>query len=204
MTCQSQDLTIIQGATFEQIVRWETLPLIYKPITAITQAGPVQITATAHGCPDGWRAAVVSAGGMRQINATHWPLTDVDFHKVTVNDSANITFNDTNSGSYTAYTTGGSLVFYTPTTLTGFTAALTVVASQGSSAALGTYTSGAPDNSIVIDTANFLSTITLPSSVTQLLPTTWGTTSAWYYLEFTDGSGNVTQLLSGNITVVGA
>ena len=49
------DLSIIQGDTFSQIIRWETEPIVYSPITGITQAAPAVITATSHGVPNGWR-----------------------------------------------------------------------------------------------------------------------------------------------------
>ena len=37
MTCADQDLTIKQGKTFSKVIRWESAPLVYKAITAITK-----------------------------------------------------------------------------------------------------------------------------------------------------------------------
>ncbi|MBK8773002.1 MAG: hypothetical protein IPM06_21575 [Rhizobiales bacterium] len=55
------DLKMRQGKTFSLIVRWATLPFVHAAITAITKAAPAVITSSAHGVPDGWRVAVVSA-----------------------------------------------------------------------------------------------------------------------------------------------
>lgn len=199
MSCQTQDLTILQGKTFSRVVRWETLPLVYKTITAITKAGPVAITATGHGMPDGWRAAVQSAGGMRQINAKHTPLIDTDFHQATVPDANTLTFNDTNSGSYTAYTSGGSLVYYSPVDLSGFTARMMIRATVDATATLVSLVSGvaAPLSGITLD--NTLKTITLLISATDTAALTFST--GVYDLELVSSSGVVTQLLSGSVTV---
>lgn len=199
MTCDTQDIEILQGKTFSRIVRWQTPPLVYKPITAITQAGPVAITATGHGMPDGWFAAVVSAGGMRQINAAHWPLIDTDFHQASVTNANTITFNDTNSGSYTAYTTGGSLVYYTPVDLTSYTARMMIRATVDATAVLVSLVSGvaSPLSGITLD--NTLKTITLLISATDTAALTFLT--GVYDLELVSPAGVVTQLLSGNVTV---
>jgi hypothetical protein len=119
-------LSIIKGKTVSQVVRWETEPLVYKTITGITAAGPVAITAIGHGLVDGWRAAVISVNGMRQINAKNWPLRSSDFHKVTRISADVVTFNDVSSESFSAYTSGGSLVYWTPATLAGFTARMQI------------------------------------------------------------------------------
>lgn len=117
-----ESIVIRKGKTFTKAFRWETLPFVYKPITAISRAGPVVITAVAHGLPDGWRASVLSVKGMLQINAQNDPPLDLDYHPVTVAGVDNVSLNDIDSSNYKAYTSGGYLRFYTPVDLTGFTA----------------------------------------------------------------------------------
>jgi len=119
-------LTVVQGNTFSQVVRWETVPFVFKPITDISRSAPVVITAAAHGIPDGWRAAVVSAGGMTKINATHFPVRGSDLKTVTVLSADSVALHDINSTAYTAYTSGGYLVYYTPVSLSGYTARMTI------------------------------------------------------------------------------
>lgn len=194
MTGQTEDLVIQQGKTFQRIVRWETTPLVYKAITAITKAGPVQITAASHGIPAGWRAAVVSAGGMRQINAKNWPLRDSDFHQVTVSDANTVTLNDVNSADYTTYTSGGYLVYYTPVSLSGFTARMQIRATQPAATALDSLTS---PTDIALDDAAKAITITIPAADTAAY--TW--LDGVYDLELVSSGGVVTQLLRGSVTV---
>ena len=67
------NLQIRQGETFQRIIRWETPPFVYKSISAITRAAPARVTAATHGLTTGWRAVVVSANGMEEINAVNTP-----------------------------------------------------------------------------------------------------------------------------------
>lgn len=198
--CQTQDLEILQGKTFQRIIRWETAPFIYKAITAITRAAPVSITATAHGLPDGWRAAVVSAGGMRKINARKSPPIDTDFHQATVTDANTITFNEVSSADYEAYTSSGWLAYYTPVDLAGYTARLQIRATQADTTVLLTLDTSAvsPATGIYLD--NTLKTITLIISATDAAAIDW--LEGVYDLELVSPAGVVTQLLSGAVTVV--
>ena len=192
------DLTIIKGKTFIRTVRWETEPLIYKAITAITKAAPVAITAVGHGLVDGWRAAVVSAGGMRQINAKNWPLRLTDFHKITKTGNDTLTFNDTSSLDYTTYTSGGSLVYYTPSNLSGYTARMMVRATaDAADPALVSLTS--PSGGIVIDNTAKTITITIAATLTAAYTFSEGV----YDLELVSGDATpvVTLLLAGNVFV---
>ena len=122
-----QDLTILQGRTFLQTVNWETTPIVYKPITAITQGAPVSITATGHGVPNGWRVAIVSVGGMVQLNS---PVDSAGqpkvYHQATVVDPNTIQLNDVNSAGFAQYTTGGYVQYNTPVNLTGYTARMSI------------------------------------------------------------------------------
>ena len=192
------DLTIIKGKTFIRTVRWETEPLIYKPITAISKAAPVAITAVGHGMVDGWRAAIVSAGGMRQINAKNWPLRLTDFHKITKTGDDTLTFNDTSSLGYTAYTSGGSLVYYTPSNLSGYAARM-MVRATADAADPALVSLASPSGGIVIDNAAKTITITIAATVTAAYTFDEGV----YDLELVSGDATpvVTLLLAGNVFV---
>ena len=190
------DLEILKGKTFVQIVRWESLPLVYKAITAITKAGPAAITAASHGVPDGWPVAIVSAGGMRQINAKNWPLRGSDFHKTTYVNANSITLNDVNSTDYTTYTSGGYVVYYTPVSLAGYSARLQI---RETAEATGTpLVSLVSPTDITLDDSSKIITTTIAATVTD--DYTWY--AGVYDLELESSGGVVTQLLSGNITAV--
>lgn len=196
MTCPTtQDITIKKGKTFRLVTRWETLPFIYKAISGITQAAPVVITASAHGLPEGWRTAVVSAVGMKEINAKSFPPAEDEFKKATVLTSSTVSLNEVNSADYHAYTSGGYLVYYTPVDLDGYTARLQVRATeQATGAPLLSLTSSA---GITLDNTNKTITITISAADTADLDFATGV----YELEMEDGSGVVDQLLKGTVTV---
>jgi hypothetical protein len=120
------DLIIQQGSTFTQVLRWETPPVIYKPITAISQVAPVLITAPSHGIPKGWRVVVVSAKGMTQINAKNTPPRNTDYNQATVVSADQISLNGINAADFSPYVSGGYLQFNTPTDLTAYTARMSI------------------------------------------------------------------------------
>lgn len=194
MAAKKLDLKIRQGETFLRIIRWETPPFIYKAITAITQSGPVGITATAHTLKSGWRVAVVSAGGMDEINAKHDPPRESEFKQCTVVDPNTVQINTVNSSDYTPYTSGGYLQFYTPVDMASYSARMTVKNKAGGTA-LATFVSPAD---IAIDNTNH--TITLTISATATAGYTWKT--GVYDLEMVSPTSVVTTIFSGNIDIV--
>jgi hypothetical protein len=188
------DIVIQQGKTFNQVVRWESTPIIYKPITGITQAAPVQITATAHGVPAGWRVAVVSVKGMLGINAKNTPPRPSDYHPATVAGANAITLNDVNSADYSPYSSGGYLQYNTPVDMTGFTARMTIKDVVGGTAQ-ETLTSG--NGKIVLD--NTAKTITILLDAATTAAYTW--VKGVYDLEMVSAAGVVTAILTGRVTV---
>lgn len=120
------DLRIVKGYTFVRTFRPGALPYLYMPITGITQAAPARVHCVAHGIPDGWPVAIVSAKGMRQINAESNPPRGDDWKQASVADTDHIDLNAVNSANFSEYTSGGFVQLYTPTDLAGATASLTV------------------------------------------------------------------------------
>ena len=189
------DLVIIKGSTFSRVLRWEAAPLVSTAITAITKAAPAVITSAAHGLVDGWRAAIVSAGGMRQINAKNYPPRTLDFHKVTYIGATQVSMNDVNSTNYSAYTSGGFLVSYTPVSLSGFTARMMIrLTAETADPALVSLVS---PGDIVLDDTYHTITITMTAAATAALAFATGA----YDLELVSGAGVVTKLISGNVFV---
>lgn len=196
MAAKKLNLIIRQGETFVRVIRWETPPFIYKAITAITQSGPVSITAVGHGLATGWRVAVVTVGGMEQLNALHDPPRDHEFKQCTVSDPDTITINTVNTTDYDAYTTGGYLQFYTPVDLTGYSARMTIKDKVGGTT-LMSLTSGAPDNRIAIDNSNHTITLTITAADTAAI--TWK--NGVYDLEMVSPTSTVTTIFSGDISI---
>ncbi len=190
----AKDFVILQGKTFGQLLRWEAPPIIYKPITAITQTAPVGITSTAHGIPNGWRVAVVSVKGMVQINAPSSPPKDKDFRQATVVDANTVQLNEVNAAEFKAYISGGYLQFNTPVDLAGFTARMSIKDKIGGTELLRLDTT---NNRIVIDNAAKTISLTIDAATTEDITFKKGI----YDLEMVSASGVVTALLTGAISV---
>lgn len=192
MSClDHRDFCVSAGETFVPTIRWGLATLLSFPITAISQAAPVVVTAVGHQVPSGWSVAVVSAKGMTQINATRYPPQGADWHSATTLTANTVSINDINSADFSAYTSGGFLVYNTPVTLTGMTAVMTI--------------RDAPDDGTVLMTLTEIAGITLDNSAKTIVPKfataglTW--TTGYYDLELTDTSGTVVQLVNGVITI---
>lgn len=194
MSCQNvQNFCVGAGETFQPILRWGSDVLLSKPITAITQAAPVVVTAVGHGVPDGWRVAVVSAKGMTQINSLSFPPIGTDWHKASVLTADTVQLNKVNSADYAAYLSGGFLVYNTPVTLAGMTGVMTI----RDAPLTGTV--------LVALTSTPAAGLTLNDTTKQILPVLATAGLLWsvgyYDLELTDAGGKVTQLLTGTITI---
>ncbi len=116
-------LSLRLGATADIPIRVESDELTFAPITAMTKSAPVHIASTGHGIPDGWRAAVLNAGGMTELNAAWNAIRDSDFRRLAVIDVNTIAFPGVTSAGFRTYTTGGELAYYTPKDLAGYTGA---------------------------------------------------------------------------------
>lgn len=192
MSClQDLDLCVPAGATFSAVLRWSTDVLVSKAITGISKAAPAVVTAVAHGLVSGWRAAVVSAGGMQQINAGRYPPHDRDYHPVTNLTTDTVSLDDVSSAGYTAYTSGGFLVYQTPVSLAGCTALMRIRDYPITGTVLKTMSE--LDGVAIDDTAK---TITLTFDTAAL---TW--TTGYFDLEMTDATGKITQIAQGVITI---
>lgn len=182
------NLKMYQGSTFKEVLRWESSTKVYKPITGITKAAPVVITAVAHGAPVGWRARVSGVLGMKEINSE-------DYNIITAATNDEVTFNSINASGYTTYTSGGVLEYNAPVSLTGYTGRLQLRTKVNSDTVLLELTT--ENGGIVLDTVN--STITMLVTSTQTQDLTFS--SAVYSLEMIK-AGEVSQLITGSVTLI--
>lgn len=195
-----QDLTIKQGSTFNRVLRWESPPYIYKAITGITKAAPAVVTATGHGVPDGWRVAIASVKGMTQINATNSPPKAADFLRATVKNANEIELNEVNSLDYGTHTGNtGTLIYMTPVDLAGYTARMTIRDKIGGTVLASTEIAHDPLDVITITLNNTDKTITISIPSADTTAFTW--VSGVYDLEMVSGTGVVTDLIYGKVTV---
>lgn len=183
------NLTIYQGSTFSEVLRWESPTKVYKPITGITQAAPAILTVASHGAPNGWRVKVTNVVGMTQINSSD------TYRKATVLNANSIELNEVNAVGYTAYTSGGVLEYNLPIDLTGYSARMQIRGKLEDATHLLELTTGL-DGRIVINNTD--KTITLTIDATTTAGITW--TTGVYSLELIVGNV-VTTLLTGCVTV---
>lgn len=201
----TKDLTIQQGKTFSLVIRWETEPIVYKPITDISLAfGAPRLGVPGHGCPAGWRAAVTRVKSPKQINAANNPPKASDYRAVTVIDANTAEFNDMapfddNGNEWPAYTEGGFLQYNTPVDLTGYTARMKIKDKIGGAVLASTEAGDTPLNVLVIVIDNATKTIALTIEATATDDFAW--TKGVYDLEMISATGKVTAILSGRVSV---
>ena len=195
MATKKQDLVLEQGRTFTQVIRWSKPPIVYKPVTAITQTAPVSITCTGHGVPDGWKVAVVSAKGMTQVNAST-PPKDKEYRIATVVDGNTLQLNEVNAAGYSAYTSGGYVQYDTPVDMAGYTARMSIKDKIGGTELFRLDTT-IENGRIAID--NIGKTITLTITATDTAGVTFK--KGVYDLDMVSSGCVVTALLTRNVSV---
>jgi hypothetical protein len=192
---KTDDWTIYQGRTFKRIVRWETTPTVFKPITGISRTAPTVVTCVGHGLKSGWYAAVTDALGMTEINAPSNAPRTGDYRQVTVIDVDNFSINDLSSAQFSAYTSGGYVRYNTPKSLDGAVARLHIRNRVGGTLLLDL---SSTTGEIVLSDLDHMIVITVSDEVTKLMTYTKGV----YDLEIEDAAGETYVLLSGAVTVV--
>ena len=191
MTAPSKiNFKLYQGATFSEVLHWESATKAYAPITGITKAAPMVVTSTGHTIPLNWRVKITNVVGMKEINS------DDNYLTVSSVTSNSLTFNELNSLAYTAYTSGGVLAYNTPVNLSGYTARMQLRTKIDDTTTLDEYTT--INGKIQIDTVNYAITILVDAVTTAA----YSFSSALYSLELVSGTGVVTQLATGTITLV--
>lgn len=116
---QKLSLTIRRGDTVDLPIRVESGVLSYAAISTISRSSPVSIGATAHGIPDGWRAAVMNAVNLVELNAENNPPLDHEFRDITRVDANTVEINEINAAGFRRAHAAdtGQLAFYLPVDL---------------------------------------------------------------------------------------
>ncbi len=124
MTMANLRLSVRKGASADIPILVETDTLSFSAISGMEKVAPLRVTSTGHGIIDGWRAAVVDAKGMTELNAADSSsVRDSELHRVTVVDANTIEFDGISAANFKTYTGSGYLAFYAPKDLSDYTAA---------------------------------------------------------------------------------
>lgn len=195
-----QNLTILQGKTFKDVIRWETEPIVRKAITGIDIAtGCPRLTATAHGLPNGWRVTAFNVAQPKDINAGNNPPLDSDYTPATVVDSNTLELNRISAVDWKPYTSGGFVQWNTPHDLAGYTVRMKIKNRVGGTVLASTEAGDSPLNVIAMAVDNALKTITRTIDADDTAAFAFKT--GVYDVEAVSPTGEVTLLFYGAITV---
>ena len=189
------DFHVQAGTTFAPILKYSQPQLTVKTITAITNSGQAVVTATSHGLTVDWPVWITSVKGMVQINSLPDDLERPARAYQGYYVDANTMRLNLDSAAFSAYVSGGELLYHPPVDLTGYSATM-VITPLGTGATPITLTS-TPAAGITLGDAN--GQISPVISAATVAAWTWQT--AKYTLNLTDGSGVVTPLASGAFIV---
>lgn len=194
------DITIKQGKSFAQVLRWASSVKTYKPITVATKAAPCVLTVPTHAILEGWLFEVVSADGMTELNRDDSGklANGLEWYSAIVVDANTLQLNDVVSNDYGTYiASSGSIAYYAPIDMTSFTARMAIKDAVGDVVALVSLTKA--NGGIVID--NILKTVTIVMTAAATALFTWE--SGVYDLEMIAADGvTVTELCRGNVKVI--
>lgn len=126
MATKQTPITLLHGDTYSLVLRIETDPIIYTPITGIAQSAPLSITVPGHQVRNGQNVAVTNVRGMTEVNGPANALKPQHWHPATVVDANTVELNDVNGAGFQAYLSGGILQYSTLMDLTGWDARLQV------------------------------------------------------------------------------
>lgn len=181
------DIAITKGRTFEFTYRYADSALVYKAITGMPNALPVQLTIPSHGIPDGWPITIEGIKQPLELNSDSEECCGTYF--ATFVDINTIELNRTNASAWRPYTSGGAVVYHSPYDLAGHSARMQI-RDRVEGSVLLTLSSDAstdPDGSITIDTA--LSSISVKLDPTVTAAITWS--RGVYDLELITPDGDV-------------
>ena len=182
------NLKVYQGATFKELIRWDSDVKAYVAITSISKAAPMVISTSSNTIPTGWRFKVTNVLGMKEVNSTE------TYYVASSRATNSVTVNDANSLGYTDYTSGGVVEYKVPVSLISTTARMQIRSSVNATTVLEELTT--ENGKILIDTTNSIITILISATDTAAYTFTTGV----YSMEIVV-AGEVTPFLYGNISV---
>jgi len=185
-------ISIVRGSTFVLTVQWAVPPIVYKPITGITQTAPVRVTCVGHGLVDDWPVAITNVKGMTDINATANKISDRDKYPVTVIDDNTFEINAIDAAGFKAYTSGGYVQYDTPETLTDVEARMTIRDRVGGTVLASTEVAHTPLDVISASVSNATKRIIFTIDADDTAAFTWS--KGVFDVECEALDGTVTQI----------
>lgn len=195
-----KDITILQGKTFKDVIRWGTEPIVRKAISGIDlSTGCPRLAVVGHGLPQGWPIAVFNVLAPREINCENNPPRDDDFTPATVIDADHVELNRVSAVGWKAYTSGGFIQFDTPHDIAGYLFRMKIRSKVGGPILASSEAADSPLDIITfsIDVANKAITRLISAADTAALTFKSGV----YDLEAESPTGEVFLLCFGSVAV---
>lgn len=176
------------GVDLELEFRLSGSDFVYRPITAISSAAPIRLTAISHGLPDGWSFWIegINSPGPASLNRNRFSAQDP--YQAVVIDADTLEINPVNGIGLPAYSGDGLIVYQNPVDITGATA--TFVIRKDATSAPAITSAG------TVDATNKVVRIKVPAA-SVVLPFDRGL----YQADITLFGGAVRLLGRGSITV---
>ena len=184
------DLPVIQGATFRRVINWYGGGVLCKAIEAVTIGCPTTIQVTGHGLPSISTTPVFIHDVLGATNLNSGKKSVIATYITADTFQVNVS---TNNQTWIEGT--GSVTYFAPTNLTGYTARMHIRSTRGSSNVIHQLSTVAGD--ITLNPVD--GSIELYISDTDTAA--FDFTNAVYDLELIDtgGSGDVTRVSEGAI-----
>jgi len=186
------DIEIKQGAQYQDAFHWYGGGKVCASIENVIVGCPTQITITGHTLPSVSKTPIRirNVRGARDLNTGE---QDCDMVEATWID-ANTFSVDIDTGNQTYKAGSGSIEWFKPKVVTGYTARMQIREKLTDTVALVSLVSPAD---IVINVADAKITFTIDTTATTALDFIQGV----YDLELVDPSGAATRLLQGKVTL---
>lgn len=200
MGAVQQDLCIIKGKTFEAVFGWAQGRFVWKPISAIINTAPVQITVVAHDIHDGWPYWISDLKKPACLNNVEIGCQgDGDVlgtpYLAEVVDADTLSVNEVNGMRLEAYSGGGGVIrYYEREDITGFSATLQFRRSLTDDVALYEASTSGLDPEITVDTDQSVFRLRLRPEDFETAAYTDGV----YEVEIESPSGDKYRLAYGN------
>lgn len=92
---------------------------VFKPINTISKSAPAKVAVLKHGLPTKWQVKITDVRGMKEINSS-------DYYTARALSPDVLELTEVNSTSFTEFTGGGTLEYFQPLNLVGFTPRLQI------------------------------------------------------------------------------
>jgi hypothetical protein len=187
-----QDIVIRKGSTFADTIYYAQPTLTVKPITAVSKSGQSVVTATAHGLAIDWWVWIVGVVGMEKVNHRSEDLKNLSkAYRAYYVDADSLRL-DLDTSRFSAYASGGELLYLPPVDLTGYTARMQIRQPDVDGAIVQTLTT--EDGGLTLSANGEISRL-ISATDTALLDFECGV----YDLEIVSAGGIVTPIVSGSV-----